>query len=178
MTIRKKSHSEAIFPRIENLPETRLAGLNCKMSLVENRTRELWQSFMPQLGQVPNRMSAELYAVDIYPDLAYFRAFDPNRRFIKWAAVPVQSWEDMPGKFDKLVLPEGLYAVFRYRGTPADVAPFYRRILEEWLISSTYQLDNRPHLAVMGAAYKGNHPESEEDLWIPVRPHGEQGTIS
>lgn len=147
------------------------------MSLVENRTQELWQKFMPLTRQIPTRQGAYLYSVEDYPGLDYFRAFDPKKRFVKWAAVPVNAWEDMPGALEKLVLPTGLYAVFRYTGTPQMVAPFYRRILEEWLASSTYQLDNRPHLAVMGPEYKGNHPDSEEDLWIPVRPDGSAGSI-
>lgn len=166
------------MPRIETLPETLLAGLGREMSVIGNRTRELWQEFMPLTRKIPTRQGGDLYSVEIYPGLDYFKAFDPKRPFVKWAAVPVQSWQDMPGELDKLVLPTGLYAVFRYRGTPQAVAPFYRRILEEWLASSVYQLDNRPHFAVMGPEYKGNHPESEEDLWIPVRPNGTMGSIS
>ena len=147
------------------------------MSVVENRTRELWQKLMPLTRQIPTRQGGDLYSAEVYPGLDYFSVFNPERRFIKWAAVPVKSWEGMPGELGKLILPAGLYAVFRYKGPPQGVANFYRKILEEWLASSSYQLDNRPHLAVMGPEYKGNHPDSEEDLWIPVRPNGEQGTI-
>jgi len=30
-------------------------------------------------------------------------------------------------------------------------------------------LDNRPHFEVLGEKYKNGDPESEEEIWIPVK---------
>ncbi|MBC2839211.1 GyrI-like domain-containing protein [Robiginitalea sp. SC105] len=151
------------------MPGMLLAGSCRAMSLMDNQTRELWQEFMPLRNHIPGRVGNELYSVDIYPDAEYLRDFDPHRTFRKWAGVPVTTWEGLPEPLEKLELPEGLYAVFRYRGSPRTVGAFYHRILTEWLPASLYDLEHRPHLAVMGPTYLGDHPDSEEDLWIPVR---------
>jgi AraC family transcriptional regulator len=31
-------------------------------------------------------------------------------------------------------------------------------------------LDQRPHVEVMGEKYKNNDPDSEEEIWIPIKP--------
>jgi AraC family transcriptional regulator len=68
-----------------------------------------------------------------------------------------------------LELPEGLYAVFTYKGIPANAAPFFRSIFTEWLPASDYVLDNRPHFEILGSLYQHNDPKSEETVWIPVK---------
>ena len=45
----------------------------------------------------------------------------------------------------------------------------YGFIFNDWLPSSKYVLDTRPHFAVMGSKYRNNDPDSEEELWIPVK---------
>jgi AraC family transcriptional regulator len=40
----------------------------------------------------------------------------------------------------------------------------------DWLPDSGFELDNRPHFAVMGEKYKRDDDASEEEIWIPVRP--------
>ncbi|MEP1984886.1 MAG: GyrI-like domain-containing protein, partial [Maribacter dokdonensis] len=39
----------------------------------------------------------------------------------------------------------------------------------EWIPNSEYQLDGRPHFEVLGAKYKNNDPNSEEEVWIPIK---------
>jgi AraC family transcriptional regulator len=34
---------------------------------------------------------------------------------------------------------------------------------------SAYDLDNRPHFEILGEKYKNESPDSEEELWIPVK---------
>jgi AraC family transcriptional regulator len=46
---------------------------------------------------------------------------------------------------------------------------FFTYIFTRWLPASGYQLDNRPHFEILGDKYKNNDPESEEEIWIPVR---------
>jgi AraC family transcriptional regulator len=63
----------------------------------------------------------------------------------------------------------GLYAVFNYKGLNTDNRIFIH-IFTEWLPSSGYVLDERPHFEILGEKYKNNDPESEEEIWIPVKP--------
>ena len=62
----------------------------------------------------------------------------------------------------------GLYAVFDYKGSSNDPSIF-QFIFGTWLPSSDYVLDDRPHFEVLGDKYKNNDPNSEEEIWIPIR---------
>jgi AraC family transcriptional regulator len=43
-------------------------------------------------------------------------------------------------------------------------------MLTEWLPNSAYALDDRPHFEALGEQYKNNDPNSEEEIWIPIKP--------
>lgn len=155
--------------RIEILCETKLVGQRIKMTFSGNKTRSLWQEFMPERHAIKNQLGTELYSVEVYGDLTFFKAFDPKRTFEKWAAVRVDRFDKIPGEMERLEIPAGLYAVFHYVGKASDAAEFYGFIFNHWIPNSEYTLDNRPHLAIMGEKYKNEHPQSEEEIWIPVR---------
>jgi AraC family transcriptional regulator len=155
-------------PKIETLQELKLVGMKAMMSFANNKTRELWQSFMPRKKEITCVDGAELYSVEVY-DPEFFKKFNPNREFEKWAAVKVETIETMPANMESLTIPAGAYAVFHYKGKPSEGQKFYQFIYGQWLPSSEYELDNRPHFALMGEKYKGEDPESEEDIWIPVQ---------
>ncbi len=156
-------------PKIQTSPRIELIGQKISMNHTTNRIGELWGSFMPRLSEVKARVGAELYSLEVYPS-HYFEDFSPTRNFEKWAAVPVlnSTADVIPDGMAALEIPEGVYAVFRYKGLPQNAGLFYRKIFSNWIPRSNYRLDDRPHFAVMGDDYKNNHPESEEDIWIPV----------
>lgn len=158
-----------MLQRIETLAEKKLVGKRVKMSFAENRTGELWRSFMPVRKQIADPVAPELYSVDVYPP-RFFDSFRPDAGFEKWAAVEVTDFQAVPDGMETLTLPGGLYAVFLHKG-PASTGPkTYSDIYQVWLPGSEYALDNRPHFAVMGEKYKGEDPGSEEEIWIPIQP--------
>ena len=153
---------------MENLKEKKLVGKRMTMSLAADQTPDLWKSFMPFRKDIKNPIGTELYSVEVYrPD--YFTGFDPKNEFEKWAAVEVADLDGVPAAMEPVMLPGGLYAVFSHKG-PASTAPnTYGYIYTTWLPKSGYVLDNRPHFAVMGEKYKNESPDSEEEIWIPVK---------
>lgn len=156
-------------PRIEVLNEKKFVGKNVTMSLANNRTRTLWQSFMPEHKDVTNKVGHELYSIEIYP-FGYFDNFSPYAEFEKWAAVEVIDLDSVPNNMRVLHVPAGLYAVFIHRGPASSGPKTYEHILTSWLPTSDYALDARPHFAVMSEKYKGDDPDSEEEFWIPIKP--------
>jgi AraC family transcriptional regulator len=136
------------------------------MSLVANRTSDLWRSFMPQRGNVQNRISNDLVSMRVYD--GPLRIGDVHQEFDKWAAVEVSGFENIPEEMESVVLVEGLYAVFNYKGLNTDERIFVY-IFTQWLPNSNYQLDERPYFEILGSKYKNNDPESEEEIWIPVK---------
>ncbi|MBK9105085.1 MAG: GyrI-like domain-containing protein [Saprospiraceae bacterium] len=156
-------------PTLELLPEKILIGRKTRMSFVENRTRELWQSFMPRRREIANVVNTILYSVEQY-DSHFFDAFNPAAEFTKWAVVEVSGADHVPDGMEVLVVPSGQYAVFIHKGPASKGAETYEYIFRTWLPASAYALDDRPHFALMGDKYKHDDPDSEEEIWIPVKP--------
>ncbi|GAA0880635.1 hypothetical protein GCM10009119_36050 [Algoriphagus jejuensis] len=154
-------------PRIEKLNEKKLIGTPLRMSLSQNRTGELWGSFMPRKREIENRLTNEMISLQLYQP-SHFINFDPENEFEKWAAVEVSDLENVPSGMEAFNLTGGLYAVFEYKGSSSDTGIF-QYIFGTWLPHSDYDLDDRPHFEVLGAKYKNNDPTSEEEIWIPIR---------
>lgn len=154
--------------RIETLPEKKLVGQRMLMSLSDNKTVDLWKGFMPRRNEIKNKVGDALFSMQIYDPL-YFKEFNPKREFEKWAAIEVADFENIPEGMKKVILPGGLYVVFLYRGTASAAGPTYQYIFSEWIPNSGYQLDTRPHFEILGRKYKNNDPDSEEEIWIPIK---------
>ena len=156
-----------ILPKIVHIEPKLLVGMSMQMSIVNNKTRELWQMFMPQRLKVENRLGQDFYSLQVYePD--YSQSFNPEKSFTKWAAVEVSMANDLADGLSQFKLAGGHYAVFHYKGMPGDPLIF-QYIYSKWLPESEYVLDNRPHFEVLGPKYKQNSPDSEEEIWIPVK---------
>jgi AraC family transcriptional regulator len=96
------------------------------------------------------------------------RIGDLKQEFEKWAVVEVSDFDKVPNKMETFVLESGLYAVFHYRGLNTDNRIFIH-IFGNWLPNSDYLLDNRPHFEILGEKYKNGDPNSEEEIWIPIK---------
>lgn len=156
-------------PTIAHLKEKILIGCSCKMNFTDNKTGELWQSFMPRLKEIKNKLSADLFSVQLYNDDYNFNQFDPSAYFTKWAATEVSAIEDMLENMETLLIPQGLYAVFLHRSSNDNNSTF-QSIFQTWLPNSTqYLLDNRLHFEILGEKYKNNDSSSEEEIWIPIK---------
>lgn len=154
--------------RIENLTEKKLIGKHTTMSFVENKTFQLWSSFMPRRKEIKNSVDSDLYSLEVFP-VGYFDHFNPENKFEKWAAIEVENFDFIPSEMEALIIPSGLYAVFIHKGPESEGHKTYNAIFTEWLPSSEYNVDYRPHFAVMSEKYKKEDPESEEEIWIPIK---------
>lgn len=156
------------FLSIRTHHTTQLTGISSSMSLASNTTFELWRKFMPRRKEISNVIDTNLYSISSY-DNGYFANFNPATEFEKWAAVAVSDFDDVPDGLEAFTIPKGKYAVFHYKGTPENGAEAFKYIFQQWLPQSGYLLDNRPHFELLGEKYKNNSPESEEEIWIPIR---------
>ncbi|MBN2728577.1 MAG: GyrI-like domain-containing protein [Bacteroidales bacterium] len=156
-------------PQIEKLKSTKLIGIRTSMSFTDNKTVELWKAFAPRIKEIASAANPLLYSVEIYPTTEFYTKFDPAKTFEKWAAIEVHDFDNIPKGMEKLIIPEGLYAIFHYKGMASNAEELFRYIYSKWLPNSEYEMDNRPFLAVMGEKYKGEDPESEENFLVAVR---------
>lgn len=155
-------------PKIVQRTSSQLIGTSIEMSLLNNKTGELWKKFIPRLAEIQNRVSDDKISMQIYPE-NYYQNFSPENSFVKWASVQVDKVDHIPEGLDTYTLPAGLYAVFQYKGSSNEASLFFQYIFSEWIPSSKYSVDHRPHFEVLGEKYKNNDPNSEEEIWIPIK---------
>ena len=156
-------------PRIEILSEMKLVGKKLTMTFAKNQTFRLWSSFMPRRKEILNNLTSELFSMQVYPKTFDFSFPNLNDQFQKWAAIEVTDFAIVPSEMETFILPSGMYAVFLYKGLNTDTKIF-EYIYGTWLPTSKYSIDNRPHFEILGEKYKNNDPNSEEEIWIPIKP--------
>lgn len=158
-----------LTPRIKTVSKKKLIGKRLEMSFANNRTFELWQSFMPRRKEIQNTVGADLFSLQNYQNINPFEDFKPENIFEKWASIEVTNFNHIPEGLEAFTLEGGLYAVFDYRGNSPEI---FQYIFQTWLPNSGFELDQRPHFEVLGKKYKNNDPDSEEEIWIPITlPH-------
>ena len=152
--------------KIKIFPTTKFIGKNLSFTYADYRAFELWRSFMPRRNEIKNTLGTELFNIQINPDNF---DFNPQTEFVKWAVVSVTDFDFLPEGMQSLIVEEGLYAVFIYKGDQSGIAAFFNSIYTEWLPNSDYELENRPQFEILGEKYKNNSPDSEEEIWIPIK---------
>lgn len=125
---------------------------------------------MPHRKSIPHTINTDLISMQIYPKTFDFKHFDPTIPFEKWAAVEVDYFGNIPENMESFTIPKGTYAIFLHRGPASDGQKTFEYIFCDWLPQSGYVVDDRPHFEVLGERYKNDDPESEEEIWIPIKP--------
>ena len=156
-------------PEIKILSKKKLIGKHIKMSHADNRTPELWKSFMPVKKSIRNHISNELISMQVYNRPLDITTFNPHLIFEKRAAVEVSSFDEIPDGMEQYTLQGGLYAVFVHKGTELTAHLTFNYIFTNWFPSSGYDIDNREHFEILGEKYKNGDPDSEEEIWIPIK---------
>jgi len=123
---------------------------------------------MSRRKEITNNRTNDLISMQVYKP-TYFSDFNPTNEFEKWATIEVTDFDSIPDNMKTFILTAGLYAVFHYKGSSMDNSIF-QYIFGTWIPNSNYLLDDRPHFEVLGEKYKNADPNSEEELWIPIRP--------
>ena len=154
-------------PRIETINGKKLIGQRLKMSFADYKIGELWRRFGPKRKEITNNLNDDLISLVVY-EATHFTDFKPTNEFERWATVEVANYDNVPPEMETFDLQGGLYAVFEYKGLNTDHSIF-QYILGTWLPNSDFELDNRPHFEVLGEKYKNSDPESEEEIWIPIK---------
>lgn len=155
-------------PRIESLQPKKLIGKSVRMSLYDNKSGLLWTDFIPRLKEIDNRISNNRFSLQVY-EPHHFENFNPARQFEKWALIEVANFDNVPAGFETFDLTGGLYTVFTHKGDTKEFQKTAQYIYGVWLPNSEYNLDNRPHFEILGEKTKRDDPNSEEEVWIPIK---------
>lgn len=154
----------AAQPRIISMETRVLKGLSASMSLTNDETFNLWSRFQQMRIHHQLQEPDFYYSVHVYPE-NYFEAFSPEQHFTKYALIDLNNSELAPQAWEPFELNGGLYAVFDHKGPDTSI---FQYIYTQWLPQSGFRLDSRPHFEKLPAGYVPGHPESEEEIYIPI----------
>lgn len=154
-------------PRIEILRSKKLIGMSLETSLVDNKTIQLFKTFMPRKKEIPNTISKEVFDIRVYPN-GYYANFNPVNNFTKWAAVEVANFEEIPHGMKSIIIETGKYAVFTIKVADSNPSVF-QYIFTEWLPNADFLLADRPHFDILGEQVQQRLRDAEEEIWIPIQ---------
>lgn len=154
--------------RIEIIGKKLLVGKHVEMSYLNNRTMELWQSFMPARKQIETRVDSSYYSMQIYPNLFNYASINPAINFIKWAAVEVSNDDCIPSQMEGYTIEGGTYGVFTHVGPASKFEQSMKYIHEIWLPESGYVIDDREHFEKLEEGYNPLDENATEEIWIPI----------
>lgn len=154
-------------PELIKLEAKKFIGLRMNMSFTNDKTKELWQSFMRRRHEIENRVTAEYISLQNY-SLTGTQLFAPEAIFEKWALVEVSDLDIIPKDMESYLLGAGTYAVFIHTGPASAFASTMENIFGKWLPNSSYRLDDREHFEKLPEGYNPNDANATEKIWIPV----------
>jgi len=150
--------------RIEIIEPKKMAGFSIITSFQEDNTSLLWRKFMPKRNEIPNRISKQLFSLQIYP-----QNFTPDQSFTKWALAEVSDFENIQQVFEHFELESGKYIVFSYKGKAENGPEIFRFIFQDFIPRNGFEVDSRPHFELFGENYNPADDAAQEEIWIPVK---------
>lgn len=160
-----------VHPAIVELPPIKLAGLRGETTLNDNRLPLLWQRFRAAMAEIPNKKeNARGFGVCEACHENTLYSMNNDILFTEVAGVEVDSFDGLPDRFVAKELPGGRYAVFTHRGTLQKLPQTFGYIWGTWFLSGGEEMDWREDFELYDRRFLGyDHPDSEIDLYIPVR---------
>lgn len=156
-------------PKIVEIPARKLIGISKTMTIANDKTRELWQQFMPRRKEVEGKIGSCFYSMQVYSKDLQMKDFTPVTTFEKWAVVEVHNFDQVPEGMQTYHLAGGKYVVFIHKGPASAFKKTFDYIYGVWFPSSEFELDQRAHFELLEEGYVPTDPNAEEEIWIPVR---------
>jgi len=157
-------------PRIVEIEQKKLVGIDVKTSLAQNNIPQLWNEFMPRIDDVQNNKKTGCYEVHPFDSEFKMENFTEHMQFEKWAAAEVSDFDDVPDGMGTVVIEGGKYAVFEHRGEMSKIQFTFDYVYGTWLPNSGCEIDKRADFERYGESYFGpEHPESITEIWIPIK---------
>ena len=122
----------------------------------------LWERFIRRRDEVDARIEGATYGV-CADDSASGR---PG--FLYTAAIGVAEQGRVPAGMVAFTVPGGPFAVFVHRGPISKFGDTVQALWRRWLPASGLKPTGAPDFEVYDARFKGEEPDSEVEIWVPV----------
>lgn len=160
-----------VHPKMVELPEIKVAGLRGETTLRDMRLKELWARANTLYPQIPNKTpNGRGFGICEACHENTLYTMNDDVMFTEVAGAEVDSFEGLTEPFVQKVIPGGRYAVFTHRGTLRMLRQTFAYIWGTWLLTTQEEMDGREDFELYDHRFLGyDHPDSEVDLYIPVR---------
>jgi AraC family transcriptional regulator len=136
-------------------------GVDSEKNNVADQLVPLWQSFLPHLSEIEQRVGDYCYGV-VRQEAA------GSERLEYHAATAVTAIGKLPEGCVAFELPAGKYAKFSHRGPAQDVNHTVNYAYSTWLAQSEYRHTYAPDLEFYGADYHPTRSDSVLHYAIPI----------
>ena len=140
--------------------------MSIEMSLAENKTFQIFRTFMPRRKEILNYKNHDVFDLIIYPK-GYFLKFNPTTNFKKHALAKVSNFNNTPEGMEQFTLTSGKYAEFTIKGHIPN-PEIFNYIYSTWLPNSDFSLNDRPHFDILSEKMQQKSTDADQELWIPV----------
>lgn len=155
---------------VKEIATKHIVGIHVRTSMQNDVTYKAWQAFMPRRREVANAIGTHLISMQVFDEpVTAANNSDKEVFFDNWAAVEVANLSQVPQGMEGYTIQGGKYAVFTHRGEDSKFFESINYFYTQWLPQSGYEVDDRAQFEILGEKYKTNHPESEEEVWIPLK---------
>ncbi|HYX34609.1 MAG TPA: GyrI-like domain-containing protein [Oligoflexus sp.] len=149
-------------PRFETGREMIIAGLSRNYT---GETREkipqLWQKFMPFLGEIPGQIGKKTYGV------CY--GYDADGSFDYMAGVEAKDTARLPSGFTHLRLVAQRYAVFTHTKHVSKLCDTFDAIYTKWLPNSGLEAIHAPSFEKYSEAFNPETGMGGIEVWVPIK---------
>jgi len=148
-------------PRIVDRAAFTVIGMKYHGRNENNEIPRMWEALGPRVGEIRNRVDDDVaYGISANMD-------ETTGAFDYIAGFAVSSGEEIPEGMVRFDVPGGKYAVFRT--TLPRLGETFTHAYRTWVPQSDYELAGTPDFEEYGEAFDPNNPESEFDVYVPIR---------
>jgi AraC family transcriptional regulator len=146
-------------PKIVRRPGFVVVGMKYRGKNEKNEIPQLWEKFMPRVGEIKGRANRYGFGVmDNYDEKI--------GEFDYLAAVEVEEASDIPQGMESWQVPEQTYAVFPCN--LKDIKEAFQQIYRQWLPQSGYQRTQGPEFEFYDENFRPDQGRLDLHIYIPV----------
>jgi AraC family transcriptional regulator len=148
-------------PRIVDHPAFTVVGLKVHGKNENNEIPRMWEALNPRVGEIKHRVDNDVaYGISTNLD-------EQSGAFDYIAGFAVGRTEEIPDGMVHFQVPGGKYAVFR-TSLPR-LGETFLYAYRTWVPRSGYELAGGPDFELYDEEFDPNEPDSEFDVYVPIR---------
>ncbi|KPA99632.1 GyrI-like domain-containing protein [Pseudomonas asplenii] len=149
-------------PRFEHGHFQLIAGLGGRFNADTSAAiPDLWDAFVPHIGNVPGQLGDETYGICCNPD--------GKGGFEYIAGVAISRLDDLPELYRWVELQPQYYAVFEHHGPLATLKQTFEAIWQQWLPNSGHTAADAPEFERYSADFDPQAGTGKVEVWLPIR---------